>query len=212
MDPAGPGAIRTVYRRHAARYDARRLRSLFERGWLARFRSEMAPEAAVLSLGCGAGEPIEWYLVAAGHALTGVDFSPEMLAIARARLPQADWVEADMRGLALGRQFGGVVAWDSFFHLTREDQREMFSVFARHVLPGGALMFTSGPADVEAVGSVEGDPVFHASLAPSEYAALLAGAGFDLRAFIAEDRDCDGHSVWLARKSAETLARTKISG
>ncbi len=198
--PGSAGAIRDVYRRHGAEYDAGRLKSLFEGGWLARFEDAMPEGASVLSLGCGAGEPLERHLIAAGHPLTGVDFAPEMLALARARFPAAEWLEADMRGLDLGRRFGGVMAWDSFFHLTREDQRAMFPVFARHVAPGGALMFTSGPEDGEAVGRVAGAPVYHASLAPGEYVRLLEAAGFDLRAFIAEDPDCDRHSVWLARR------------
>jgi trans-aconitate methyltransferase len=110
----------------------------------------------ILSLGCGAGEPVERSLIEAGHPLTGVDFSPEMLAIARRRFPACEWIEADMRGLQIGRRFGGIVAWDSFFHLTADDQRAMFPVFARHLAPGGVLLFTCGPAAGEAVGAVEG--------------------------------------------------------
>ena len=40
-----------------------------------------------------------------------------------------------------------IVAWDSFFHLTRDDQRSMFPVLAKHVTRGGLLLFTSGPRD-----------------------------------------------------------------
>jgi hypothetical protein len=124
-----------------------------------------------------------------------------MLALARARFLEGEWVRADVRGLDLGRRLGGVLAWDSFFHLTREDQRAMFPVFARHLVPGGALMFTSGPADGEAAGAVGGAPVYHASLSPAAYAALLEAHGFVVRAFLAEDADCSGHSVWLARRT-----------
>jgi hypothetical protein len=35
----------------------------------------------------------------------------------------------------------------------------MFPVFARHLLPGGGLLFASGPDAGEAMGSVEGAPV-----------------------------------------------------
>ena len=50
-----------------------------------------------------------------------------------------------MRSLALGRTFDGIVAWDSFFHLTWDDQRRIFPVFRAHAATGAALMFTSGP-------------------------------------------------------------------
>ena len=202
-DPEGPEAILGVYRRHAEAFDRHRLKSLFERVWLERFVAAMPEGAAILSLGCGSGEPMERFLIEAGHPVTGVDFAPEMLAIARRRFPGQTWVLADMRGLDLGTRFGGVLAWNGFFHLTREDQRAMFAAFARHLDPGGALLFTSGPDDCEAVGAVEGDPVYHSSLSPAGYARLIEDAGMQVRRFTAEDPDCDRHSVWLARNAVE---------
>jgi len=49
-----------------------------------------------------------------------------------------------MRGLALGRRFDGILAWDSFFHLNYDDQRRMFAVFADHASAGAWLMFNTG--------------------------------------------------------------------
>jgi SAM-dependent methyltransferase len=200
MAEARPEGIRAVYEAQAEGFDRTRNRRLVEVRWLERFRA-LAPEnAALLDLGCGAGEPIADYLIGRGHRVTGVDFAAAMLVIARGRFPEAEWVQADMRGLDLGRRFGGIVAWDSFFHLTREDQAEMFPVFARHLVPGGALLFTSGPGDGEAVGAVGGAAVYHASLSPAAYAGLLEANGFAVMSFQAEDADCAGHSVWLARR------------
>ena len=123
-----------------------------------------------------------------------------MIALARARMPEETWRVADMRTLALGCRFDGILAWDSFFHLTRDDQRRMFQVFAAHAAGRGALMLTSGPQDGEAIGSFEGEPLYHASLAPDEYRALLSAAGFEVVAHTAEDPGCGGHTVWLARR------------
>lgn len=195
--------IGEVYRAHATGWDRNRARGLFERDWLDRLLALVPDGAPVLDLGCGAGEPIGSYLIEHGHPVTGVDASAPMLAIARDRLPAAEWIEAEMRGLDLGRRFGGIVAWDSFFHLTPEAQRGMFPVFARHLAPGGGLLFTSGPDAGEAIGSVEGAPVYHASLSPAEYAGLMEANGLVARGFLAEDPDCAGHSVWLARRRAD---------
>jgi hypothetical protein len=63
-------------------------------------------------------------------------------------------------------------------------------------------MFTSGPSHGESVGSYCGEPLYHASLAPEEYRALLGENGFDVIAHKAEDPDCGGHTVWLARSRA----------
>ena len=194
-----------LYERHAAAWDRDRGRNLIERGWLQRFAVLLPAGGRVLDLGCGAGEPIAGWFAAQGFAVTGVDAAPSMLALARARFPMQDWIAADMRGLSLERRFDGIVAWDSFFHLPPDDQRAMFAVFAAHAGPGAALLFTSGPAQGVAMGSYRGEPLYHSSLDAVEYRALLAAHGFDVFAHRAEDPDCGGHTVWLARRRAVTL-------
>ena len=196
-------AIVGVYERHAQAFDARRGRTLFEKPWLDRFASLLSPGARILDLGCGTGEPIAHYLAGKGFSLTGVDSAPSMIALCRARLPDQDWIVADMRTLALGRGFDGILAWDSFFHLAFDDQRRMFEIFREHSAPGAALLFTSGPAYGEAIGSFEGEPLYHASLAPSEYESLLSAHGFQVAKHVAEDPDCGGHTIWLARLAAQ---------
>jgi len=121
-----------------------------------------------------------------------------MISLCRKNFPDQQWIVADMRTLALGRHFDGILAWDSFFHLTYDDQRRMFAVFRAHAEAGAPLMFTSGPRHGEAVGALRGEPLYHASLDPAEYRSLLAGHGFALVAERMEDPDCGGHSVWLA--------------
>lgn len=190
-----------LYRRHAQAWTAARGVTLYERAWMERFRAALTPGAAVLDLGCGSGEPVARFLSAAGHPVTGVDGAPEMIAMFRANFPDRPAFVADMRTLALGERFGGILAWDSFFHLTGADQRGMFAVFAAHAAPGTALMFTSGPEDGVALGVLEGETLYHASLSPDAYHALLAEAGFDVLAHAANDPACGGRTIWLARKA-----------
>ncbi|MGE0096547.1 MAG: trans-aconitate 2-methyltransferase, partial [Alphaproteobacteria bacterium] len=145
-------------------------------------------------------EPIARYLIEAGYALTGVDSSASMIALCKELFPTQTWHVADMRSLALGRRFEGILAWDSFFHLNHDDQRRMFPVFAAHAAPHAALMFTSGIDHGEAMGTYQGEPLYHASLDEAEYRALLAENGFDVVRRVAEDPACGGHTVWLARR------------
>lgn len=198
MHPASTEII-DLYERNAQAFDEARGRSLFERGWLERFRAAMGADTSVLDIGCGAGEPMARYFVDAGSRVTGVDSAPSLIEIARARFPGHAWMVADMRSLDLGQCFGGILAWDSFFHLRYEDQRLMFPIFRKHAAPEAALMFTSGPSHGEAIGSFQGEALYHASLAPEEYERLLAANGFDVVDHAAEDPNCGGHTVWLAR-------------
>jgi trans-aconitate methyltransferase len=187
-----------LYRRHAQAFDRARRKTLFEKPWLDRFRAMLPDRPTVLSLGCGAGDPMERYLIGSGARMTGVDSSPEMIALCRDRFPGHEWIAADMRALVLPRTFNGLLAWDSFFHLTPEDQRAMFPMFADHATTGAALMFTSGPRAGVAMGAFHGEPLYHASLDPEEYRALLVPLGFEVVRHAAEDPHCGGHTIWLA--------------
>lgn len=190
-----------IYERHADAWVEARLRegSLYERGWLNRFCALVPPGGSVLDVGCGAGEPIAKYLSDRGYALTGVDSSPAMVAKFRARLSSQQALVSDMRMLSLGRLFHGILAWDSFFHLNHEDQRRMFPIFPAHAEPRAALMFTSGTAHGEAIGRLEGESLYHASLDAAEYRKLLEDVGFAVIATVAEDPTCGGRTVWLAQ-------------
>jgi hypothetical protein len=104
-----------------------------------------------------------------------------------------------MRSLPTRERFDGILAWDSLFHLTPDDQRRMFRVFAEHGGRRALLMFNAGPAHGEAVGCYRGDPLYHASLDPAKYERLLDGIGFDVIAHAVEDREAGERTVWLAR-------------
>ncbi len=79
----------------------------------------------------------------------------------------------------------------------------MLARMAAHAAPGSAVMFNSGPKHGVSIGKFEGEPLFHASLSPDAYAALLDAEGFDLLATGDADPDCGGRTVWLfARRTA----------
>ncbi len=192
-------SIIELYERNAAAYDRDRGRGLQERAWLDRFLDHVRPGGAVLDLGCGMGEPIARYLIESGYEVVGVDSSSTMIELCRQRFPAAEWHVADMRQVDLARRFDGILAWDSFFHLGHDDQRAMFARFASHAKPGAALMFTSGSEEGEAIGSYEGEPLYHASLSTEEYRRLLEAHGFSVRAHVEDDPACGGHTIWIAK-------------
>ena len=192
-----------LYERHARDWDADRRRARFvEKDWLNRFISFLPPGGSVLDLGCGGSEPMAGYLIGCKFSVTGIDSSPTMISLCRSRHPGQTWLVHDIRTLDLGRGFDGVIAWDSFFHLKPADQRKMFAVFHEHAAPSALLMFNAGPRHGEALGTYRGDPLYHASLDPAEYATLLDGIGFDIVAHVVEDPQAGGRTVWLARSRA----------
>ena len=195
-----PEDILPAYEREAAGWARLRNRSLWERPALEATVAGRVPGLAVLDLGCGSGEPIATWYAARGDKVTAVDGAAAMIAEVTARVPGAEAIRADMRGLDLRRRFDVVLAFNSFFHLSPLDQRAMFPVFAAHAAPGARLLFTTGPAASEAVGRVGQSPVYHASLDPDDYRSCLRRNGFSEIWFRPEDPDLAGHSVWLAQR------------
>jgi trans-aconitate methyltransferase len=192
--------ITDLYERHALSWDAdRSTPSWADKRYIERFLGFLQQGATVLDLGCGGGSPVALHMVAQGFRVTGVDSSPTLISLCRTRMPDQEWFVGDMRSLALGRKFDGILAWDSFFHLRHKDQRQMFSVFAEHAAPAAILMFNAGPGLGEAIGSYRGDPLYEASLNASEYEAVLADFGFELIEHSISDFARGSRTFWLAR-------------
>ena len=189
-----------IYKKHGRAWTALRGQHLYEKGWLDQFLALLPQQAEILDLGCGSGKPIADYLIQQGHCIMGVDSSDVMIEMAQQNFPAHIWHLADMRAVQLDRVFQGVLAWDSFFHLTPDDQRQMFHQFSKFSTQGTVLMFSSGPAEGVAIGNMFGEALYHASLSQQEYRDLLAEHGFEVLKMIVEDAECAGHTVWLARK------------
>lgn len=198
-----PAAARIVplYDDNAAVWDeARQGSTFFEKPVFDRFIAGLPRGGSVLDVGCGAGAPIAEYLLETGLRVTGVDSSPALIALCAQRYPAGEWVVSDMRALALGRGFDGIVAWWSMFHLPPDGQRAMFPIFAGHAAPGALLLFNCGDRHGDAIGEWCGEPLYHSSLDAAEYDALLAANGFEAVAGGAPDPDC-GDTLWrLARR------------
>jgi SAM-dependent methyltransferase len=94
-------AIIDLYQRKARDWIESRARTkLMEKPWLERFRALLPPAAPILDIGCGSAEPMAAYLIAAGHAVVGVDSSPAMIEASRKHFPTQEWIVGDMRALA----------------------------------------------------------------------------------------------------------------
>ena len=189
----------TIYNAVVEQFDRDRSKDLMEDFYLRQVLTRLPPQAEILDLGCGTAEPIARFFIEAGCRVTGVDAAPAMLALCRERFPDMSWQEHDMRALDFARRFDAIIAWDSFFHLTANDQRGMFPIFMQHIAPHGLLLFTSGPAAGIAMGEIYGHPLFHASLDAEEYGRLLKSHGFEVLLHRVEDPHCGRHTVWLAQ-------------
>ncbi len=197
-------SILELYDSHVEWYKAKRNLALMEKKYLDAVVADIKLKSSktILDLGCGIGQPIAQYLFEQGLDVTGVDGSENMIKKSKELNPKGRWIKADMRTLDLNEKFDALLAWDSFFHLTQDEQKKMFPIFEKHLNPGGVLLFTSGTKAGVAVGEMNGYPLFHSSLSTEEYHELLAQNGFTVLDHQIEDPECGKHTVWRARKTS----------
>jgi SAM-dependent methyltransferase len=94
----------------------------------------------VLDAGCGTGR-VAIELARRGIDVVGADRDASMLATARRRAPELEWIEADLTALDLGRTFDVVVLAGNVPLFTPPGtQPALVAGCARHVAAGGALI------------------------------------------------------------------------
>jgi SAM-dependent methyltransferase len=103
--------------------------------------------ADVLELGCGAGIPMTTRL-AVGRNLTGVDISAVQIGLARANVPSATFVQADLTTLEFPPEsFDAVVAFYSLTHVPRGEHAALFGRIRSWLRPGGVFLASLGVED-----------------------------------------------------------------
>lgn len=132
--------------------------------WIVRWSHLLDSDATVLDVACGAGRHMRWF-AGRGHAVTGVDRSPEAVAAAGAF---GDVVMADIESGPwpfAGQAFGAVVVTNYLW-------RPCMADIAAAVAPGGVLIYETFAAGNETVGKPS-RPDF--LLQPGELVTACAG-------------------------------------
>jgi SAM-dependent methyltransferase len=107
---------------------------------LDRLIQERRPGArTLLDVACGTGAHLEHLTQ---YEVQGLDLDPEMLAIARERLPDVAFHQGDMADFDLGTRFDAVVCMFSSIGYVRAEERlrSALASMARHLEPGGVLV------------------------------------------------------------------------
>ncbi len=109
----------------------------------------VAPPARLLDVPCGDGR-LACRLLAKGYRVTGVDIADENIAHCRANSPagaQAEWIEANMRGLPVEGSFDGAYCCgNSFGYLDYPQQMEFLRRVAAALRPGARFIVDASVA------------------------------------------------------------------
>lgn len=175
--------------------------------WLRRLAPRLADGAHVLDLGCGCGVPATQEM-ARRWRVTGVDLSPVQIERARALVPGATFLCADMSEVAFDPgSFDAVVAFYSIINLPVADQPALFGRIASWLAPGGWFMGVVGRQSRTAIErdfrGVRGAMMYWSHADLRDYRRWIAGAGLE----IAEEgvqpaKSPWGYAVLIARRGS----------
>lgn len=110
------------------------------------------PPGVALDAACGTGRYAQW-LAERGHRIIGVDSSPEMLARARVRVPQGEFLLGDLHRLPVADSAVDLVVCGlALTHLPA--LKPAIAEFARVLRPGGHLIIADIHPEAVARGSI----------------------------------------------------------
>lgn len=178
--------------------------------WLQRAIDEIPPDSDVLDLGCGAGVPMTRALAVDGRRVTGVDISARQVELARANVPAATFLQADMTALDLPpMSLDAVVAFYALTHVPRAEHAALLGRILGWLRPGGLLLGTMGAYDSpdEVEEDWLGAPMFFSHFGARTNRALVRRVGFDIEEAVVAEEPEDRHSVrflWVVARKPST--------
>ena len=152
--------LQRLYSKIADKYTERYFGDLSDAPIIDSLVAQLSPNARVLDVGCGPGH-FTAYLRSKGLAAEGIDMSPEMLAHAQKRVPEATFRQMDLRGLRYPDSvFGGVLAAYSLIHIASLEMKDALDELHRVLSANGLLLVIGQIGESD---HIEDDP-----LAPGE--------------------------------------------
>ena len=138
----------------------------------------------VLDIGCGAGQ-ITGYLTQRGIGAIGIDFSEELLKIAKHNFPNSKFILADICDYEQKEQVDGIITKDVLFHLSDENLIQVLQKFRRMLKPNGNLcIIMDMPKEAgEQIFVEELDDkyqIYYNYLSPEKLKDLLEKTGFNI--------------------------------
>ena len=171
----------------------------------AKYINELMPllpkGASILDAGCGAGVPVDDVLIANGFFVTGIDFSPEQIDLARKLCRGGDFVVRDMQELKEGDyQVDAVICLYTMFHIPRMKQQEIIRIMCSYLPVGGYFLVTLGDRPFEGMHTMLGAPMWSSQFNQEKNRAMVKKAGMQILIDEINTSGSERHQVIFAIK------------
>lgn len=161
----------------------------------------LQPGSNILDVGCGAGNPIDSFLISKAMRVKGIDISEAQIELAKSYVPEASYEVKDMSDLKDAEySVDAVVSFYAIFHTPREKHIEVLKKFRSFLKTDGFLLITMGASDWEG----KEDDFCGAEMHWSHYGAeknneLVEEAGFEIITSEIDHSGGEKHLMILAK-------------
>ena len=93
----------------------------------------------ILDIGCGTGTLSE-YIANKGFNVDAIDFSEEMLKIARSKIKNVNFIQMDMRNINNDEKYNGIMLAYSLFHISKKEVKEVIPKYYDLLKENGTML------------------------------------------------------------------------
>lgn len=159
--------------------------------------------STILDVGCGAGIPVDAYLVKKGYVVKGIDISERQISLARKFVPEGTFEVKDMSKLKNNEyKVDAVISFYAIFHTPRESHGHILKTFRSFIIDKGYLLITMGVHDwIGKEDDFAGGEMWWSHYNADKNKDLVKEAGFEILLNEIDTSANEEHLIILAQKT-----------
>lgn len=129
---------RETYNKIASNYEKEYGNDLSDAPYIDSFLSQVEGNY-ILDMGCGPGT-LSKYIANKGYNVDAIDYSEEMLKIAREKINNVNFIQMDMRNVEMNKKYNGIMLAYSLFHISKDEVKNVLPKYYDLLEDNGVML------------------------------------------------------------------------